>query len=386
MIISILCKGMFSSQVPLMTLALVAKELGHDIEVVTSSCEKRTEERYAGMGITVVSLCPEITFPVAGILGKIRFWRAFSKRAWSHLANKSPNNLLWIGSADTALALGKRLFARTYVLHIRELYDTVPHYRRALAKYAGRAKCVVVPEMCRAAILRSWYGLHQTPFVLPNKPAEHPKQRNLVIEDPQASAALASLHPNERIVLYQGHLGLGRDVLPVAEAVRRMGNGWRFVVMGPGNADYIARLTQNYPEVIHVPRVSAPLHLQITSRATIGVIVYGWDKLNNVFCAPNKIWEYAGFGLPMLCSDLPALQLTVQASGAGICVDMTDSIQMATALQQMGENYDQFSQSSVRFYDAVDIRSIIQLIFLRAGIFEEPYSLVNKDQLNGAGT
>jgi len=361
MLLRIFCKDSFDRNVPLMSLALVAKELGYDVEVVTTYSDRKTIEKYVNAGIVIVGLCPEYA-NARGIIRKLSQWLIFPRRAWRHMRQKQPASLLWIGSADTALALGKKLWGCRYILHIRELYDNSPFYRRALGEYARKADCVVVPEMCRGAILRSWYGLGKKPFVLPNKPAEHPRRRQMEVEDAQAKALLNTIKPDEKILLYQGHLGLGRDVRPVAEAVGRAGSGWRFVAMGPGNADYIASLKKDFPALLHIPRVSAPFHLQITSHAKVGVIVYAWDKLNNVFCAPNKIWEYSGFGLPILCSDLPTLETTVRANNAGVCVDMTNTAQIVTALRGMDENYASFSAAATRLYDSIDTRVTIKLI------------------------
>ena len=345
-----------------MSLVLVLHEIGNEVEIVTGYTEQITKLCFSDMGISITDLFTKDECTVLNVFSKLLHWRRFSKRAWKYIEEQKNDGLLWVSTADTALALGKKLFQRHYVLQILELYDTFPFYRHMLAKYARNANCVVVPEMCRAAIFRSWYGLNATPIVLPNKPDQHPGHRNLKIADEQARNMLTALKPNEKILLYQGHITIERDVRAIASAIQKIGDGWRFVVMGPVHGDYLDKLRKSCPNVIYIPRIIAPDHLQITSHAHIGVITYSWDKLNHVFCAPNKIWEYAGFGLPMICNELPSLQYSVEANNAGICVDMADGEQIESAIKKINNNYDSFSIAALQLYDSIDVHKIVQHI------------------------
>lgn len=46
----------------------------------------------------------------------------------------------------------------------------------------------------------------------------------------------------------------------------------------------------------------------ILSRCDIGYVSYPNDTLNNRFCAPNKVYEYASVGLPMIAAENPTLR------------------------------------------------------------------------------
>jgi glycosyltransferase involved in cell wall biosynthesis len=368
--VCILLKGRLEDMPPVMSLALVLKEIGHEVEVITGYSGQEAKLNFAEKGITIINLFEKHSNTGSNILSKIINWRVFSKQIWKHINSKTKETLLWVSTADTAMSMGRRLCTRHYVLNIFELYDKKPFYRYALKKYARHASCVVVPEMCRAAIFRSWYSLKQTPFVMPNKPAYHPRKRHLEINDDQARNVISSMHDDERIVLYQGHVSIYRDIRGVAEAIKNIGDGWRLVVMGSADAGYLRMLLECYPNTLYIPQVIAPTHLQITSHAYIGIIAYSWDRLNNVFCAPNKVYEYAGFGLPMICSDLPALRLSIHEKNAGICVDMANAQQIEMAFKQISNNYNYFSLAAQQLYESVDTRNIVQSIVERACQFD----------------
>jgi len=363
----VICKGELESLPAVMAVAIVLRELGYDLEVITSKSQNQTKVSFAEKGINIIDIIPEIVQPRSSIPKKAYVWKTFSKRVWYHIDRSEKNTLLWIASADTALALGKRLLRRRYVLQIRELYDNNSFYRKHLRAYAKKAGCVVVPEICRAAIFRSWYGLNQTPVVLPNRPADHPRQKKLKVDNEHAKAALKLLGPEDKIVLYQGHVGSDRDFRPVVETVSELGEDWRFVAMGPAHGDYLDRLRESCPKVIYLPRVIPPFYLQITSHAFIGVVTYSWGTLNNVFCAPNKVWEYSGFGIPMICSDMPALQFLVQTNNAGICVDMADRGKIESAFRMIDDNYAVYSSAASQLYDSVNIGAVIQHIIGNTG-------------------
>lgn len=76
--------------------------------------------------------------------------------------------------------------------------------------------------------------------------------------------------------------------------------------MGRGS-DYYDDLRSRYASerVLFVPFIRPPHHLQVTRLASIGVLSYFPDPsslaavINPLYCAPNKIFEYARYGVPM---------------------------------------------------------------------------------------
>ena len=122
--------------------------------------------------------------------------------------------------------------------------------------------------------------------------------------------------------------------------------------------DYLADLKSRFPFIIHQNFVSPPLHLHITSHAHIGIVTYTYESLNNIFCAPNKIYEYSGFGIPMIANKIPGLENTVGKFNAGKCVEF-ESKQLMKAIKEIDDNYEQYSANSLSLYNAVDNESTI---------------------------
>lgn len=341
---------------PVVSAALLLAEVADSVRLICPVCAPETKALLAHAGVGPITELSVGSRP-STLTGKVASWARFRHEAWRALTSAGRPDLLWIATADTALGLGPRLLHRRYLLTLLELYDRVPHYRLALRAYARAAAAVVVPEYCRAHIIRSWYGLDTTPLVLPNKPHFHPRLPRLALPSP--ASELMPEGARQRLVLYQGILNPDRDLACLASVVARLGTPWRLAVMGPPPEQTLAALSHVCPDVIAIPFMPAPDYLRVTSYAHIGVLSYAHRSLNQVFCAPNKTWEYTGFGIPCLCADVPGLALTLGAEGAGMCCDMGDEASVEHTLRALHDGWQAASRAATTFFDSVDCRAIV---------------------------
>ena len=60
-----------------------------------------------------------------------------------------------------------------------ELNDARGQFLNNLKEAFKEAEEIVVCEPNRASIMRTWMQLKTTPTVVPNKPLQHPRQRNI---------------------------------------------------------------------------------------------------------------------------------------------------------------------------------------------------------------
>jgi len=355
--ITIVCKSWIDGSPTVLTVAHGLRSTGCEVECICSACRPATRGTLERAGIKVHEVYTQDPLP-ARPMAKVMHYLAFRKRAWK-LLNQDKESLLWVARIDTAIALGRRLLERAYILALHELHDKYPIFQRAIRLYARNAHRVVTPEICRAAILRCWHSLDRTPFVLPNRPISHPRKRGIVVSDEKAGEVLASMPDGQRILLYQGNLGSDRDLEPVAKAVQQLGQPYRLLIMGKGEGSALHRLRDVCPSLVHIPWVVPPAHLEVTSHAHIGIAFYRFDSLNSVFCAPNKIWEYSGFGIPILCQDLPGLRFTVGVAGAGECVNTRRPEEVVAGISRIEDHYQQYSERAKGFYEATDTQELL---------------------------
>lgn len=86
------------------------------------------------------------------------------------------------------------------------------------------------------------------------------------------------------------------------------------------------------------------------------------SPLNSLFCAPNKLWEYALVGLPMVGNNLPGLRSVIERNGLGCVAVEGDPGSVAGAIAATCEERERFSARCSKFYGSVDIVHIIDQI------------------------
>ncbi len=97
----------------------------------------------------------------------------------------------------------------------------------------------------------------------------------------------------------------------------------------------------------------APKHLEVISQAHIGIGLYRPISLNQVYCAPNRLYEFTGFGIPVILPDFPGIaQLAAQYPGILTCdPDSPQSIASAICGLTPKNIYDNACQSAEGFFN-----------------------------------
>lgn len=234
------------------------------------------------------------------------------------------HDLIWTTTDNTVSLIGRGLLNyENHIMQLMELVEDTPLlyykvvyqlklnklFKTHLDKYARHAKYVVVPEFNRAHIIKAMWGLERLPVVLPNKPY----YLNLSNPNTEVLRIVENLRNcGKKLILYQGVFLKERKLEEFAQAVNSLGDEYAFCIMGSDTQER-KQLCEKYPEIIYVPFITPPFHLLITQIAFIGVLTYFptaddlAGKLNVVYCAPNKIYEYAYSGLPMIGNNIPGL-------------------------------------------------------------------------------
>lgn len=326
----------------------------YELTVIASEYESSTQKVYEEQGVKIISLYH--LEPKRGLLSRIRnkikkeFFLFFK---FEKLLRSVKCDILWIIGERTTVALGKKLLNKKFIQTVYELNDIRPKMLKQMAPATKAAYVNVACEYNRSQIMRAWFNLKDTPVVLPNKPYFHPRRRNIECQ-------YSKLLEGKKIILYQGHIIEERNLDGICEASLRL-KDYCLVLMG-GGSSYREFLKEKYPSVLFIDHVLPPHHLDITSYASIGVVTYSPTTLNNIYCAPNKIWEYGGFGIPMLANDIPGLHYTVEDSGAGLCIDMDDPDEIVDAVNTIDRKYDLYSKKAQEMYNSVDLGAIINNI------------------------
>ena len=219
------------------------------------------------------------------------------------------------------------------------------------------AAVIVEPEQNRADEIHRYFHLPQVPKVVANKPGFHP--RKLSGELPEIVRDVVKRAAGRPIFIYQGvwtedRVEVGKFLETIAE------NRPNYCVLLMPGTPAVSRLAKKCDNVFQLEYIPPPNHLAVTSVASVGIAVYNasgrtvLQRKNALFCAPNKIYEYAGFGIPTLGNRVPGLIDTVERAGAGVCVDVNEK-DILDGADKLINNIEQYKKSANKFFEDTDL-------------------------------
>ena len=342
---------------PCMSQIRMIHDLGADIEVWFGSSKDSAKEILSQEGIPYVELV-DPRGSASGMLDVLINWKSFRDAVKKRLKTIGSNDvLLWFGTAETAMPMIGALGDFEYVVSALELYDDIPAKKRLLGKLCRNARAVTACEITRAYIMRSWWGLDKVPYVFPNKPYGSKLEKNLPLTCDETRRIIDDLGGRE-FVIYQGILQNEECVAEIAKALADLDGRYPLVLMGIDRNGMAPRIKQIFGDTLYYESIPAPRHLEVTSRAHIGVVFYDGSNLNKAFCAPNKIYEYSSFGMPMIANRIPGLLNTVGAAGCAECVDLRAD-KIADAIDAIDKDYERYSEAARSFFERTDNISVM---------------------------
>ncbi len=195
----------------------------------------------------------------------------------------------------------------------------------ALERRAIKAADLVIaanPE--RARIMHRHYRLSTVPLAVRNispPPAAIMSYTEVCGRYP----ALVRVSADQRICIYQGEIDLQRGLARYVEAARHLPGNYRLVLVGGGpDAAALRGLVQGAGlegKICLIGKVPREHLHDILRQCDVGLITYPLVELNNIYCAPNKIYEYAQAGLPVVATPQPPLRAMVEEYDLGACLE-----------------------------------------------------------------
>lgn len=355
---------------PTLSLIRILKGFGHDIVLCTSSIDDSVIQLCKDKGITLRDLGHSYSPENSAVKKMIKI--PLIKAGISNTLKEEYNDdtIIWVMTSITLKYLGNTLNNKKYIMYMYELSQNIRYYPRLpipkvnLEKLFQQAKAVIECEYNRAHIVKAWFGLANLPYVVPNKPYMDRLEPKMQICDEYCAGVIDEIK-DRTIIIYQGIIDPERPLEPFIDAVAEMGNKYALVIMSSDIEKIRDKAKYN---TYLLPFIAPPRHLEITSWADIGILTYvpvrgeTTSPLNAVYCAPNKIFEYAMFGIPMVGNDIPGLTTEFNRHGIGASFREYCKDDIVTAIQTIISDYDSYKQNSYNYYTRIDNVEIFSMI------------------------
>lgn len=192
------------------------------------------------------------------------------------------------------------------------------------------AVLIIAANRYRARLMKKYYGLNRLPVPIRNIPS--PAQRQAHSDVEQRFSFLRS--DGRKVIIYEGNVAFSRGVHHFVNAMSLLRDDCVMVLVGQGTGlDAVRQSVARYGlgrDVILLDNVPhADLHT-ILGLCHIGIVTYSFSGLNNIYCSPNKLFEYAYAGLPVVSSGQRVLRQVVERYRIGECLSEKEMAQPET--------------------------------------------------------
>ncbi len=225
----------------------------------------------------------------------------------------------------------------------------------------NKAWKVVCCEPTRSVITKAYFSLKDKPITIPNKPFFDSCYQY------KKSIDLEGLR-DKKIIIYQGIFNYPeRKMEELCESLNHLPSEFVLLLIGRSN-QYKDMLEKKYKSerVFFVDFIPFPDYLSLTAKSYIGILNYNsipgnmYQSLNTLYCAPNKIYEYAYYNLPVISNELLALSEVFSKHKFGIALEKFEPLEIASAILYIDQNYDSFSNEAAGFYNNFDLNVEIE--------------------------
>lgn len=304
--------GRIENLPPLITSAVALVNNRVDVRICAFSSSDSTAGYLKSKNVQVVLIRDKHpgTFFRKCVMWVESFWKLYKEK------RKFQPDCLWLHLGHVCAIQAFAPFIRRGVLIVVHLHELVTYNKLLfmLTNYLTRkADIAILPERNRAYIIKEFSRSKCRFFTIPNRPLAE-----LITIDQSKNKAqqFFRLHGGSdncnRFLIYQGIFTPERCLSEIITAFSSLeAKDVGLILMG-GNKqsnyeEKLRYLAASDNRIVFINHISPPYHLEITRGCHAGIALYAPTRLNNIYCAPNKIYEFAACGIGMVLPDFPGM-------------------------------------------------------------------------------
>jgi len=249
----------------------------------------------------------------------------------------------------------------SYLTQCKYIYDAheliIPEKKRKqskrekffylLEKFSVKhANMIIAANRERSQLMKMHYGLKNIPFVIRNIP-QKPEQAIENIN--HYYPILKNKKMNDIWLVYQGDMSFDRGIKKFLIAMQHTNSQFRLILIG-GGPDMIQikkiiteRKLDN--KIVLLGKIPRDHLYSVLKICNIGIVTYPFQDLNNIYCASNKIFEYAQAGLAVISTCQPPLRSIIEKYKFGILLGCNKNRTISTenildAIQNLSDKYN----------------------------------------------
>lgn len=250
-----------------------------------------------------------------------------------------------------------------------------------------RADKIIAANEERARLMQDFYQLTTSPLVVRNIP---PAAKHFIKEE--QAAVREDTEPDFKLV-YQGDMSLERGLLKFLLAFKYLPSPYKLFLIGGGtDLPRIKELvvTEGLQESVHIiGKVTRDKLQAMLPSFDLGIISYPYKGLNNIYCAPNKLYEYTQAGLAVIATDQPPLKHYIETYRLGAVVAVDEDrpnaipIKIAESIKEIAKNLPLYQTNLGRFVEEHNWDNEKEKLISEFAKFNLSHRNIEKEQRTG---
>jgi glycosyltransferase involved in cell wall biosynthesis len=140
-------------------------------------------------------------------------------------------------------------------------------------------------------------------------------------------------------LVYCGRYEASRGLPELIEAMQYLPESYELHLQGYGSLEFALKEQAKKLGLEHRIHFRSPVKkeqiVESLKFADVGVIAYQPVNLNNLYCTPNKLFEYIAAGLAIVASDVPELRKIVEKYHLGYLFNPYEPKDIASAIRKI---------------------------------------------------
>ncbi|MCE7909239.1 MAG: hypothetical protein DYH02_12860 [Candidatus Omnitrophica bacterium COP1] len=304
--------GKIESLPPLLTSSVAMKIHGAEVRVVAFSSSDSTLQYLKNQNIEVILVRNEHP---CSLVQKAFMWLESFWVLYKQKRSFKPT-CLWFHLGHVFIIQAFIPFLKTGVSIAVQVHELVS-YSRFLFMLANRlirkAEIVILSEKNRAFIIKEFSRSRARFIIIPNRPLE-----DAIPAEGSKSATRQIFQSHggsdqcREFLIYQGIFTDDRCLVEIVSAFHSFQrDDVGLILMGgtleSGFVNNLRKICHSDKRVVIIGHIPPPDHLSITKGCYAGIALYAPTRLNQIYCAPNKIYEFAACGIGMILPDFPGM-------------------------------------------------------------------------------
>lgn len=335
-------------------------------EINTDGRVQRSMDFLRSIGNLEIHLvsCGLIDYPIDGViqhqiklkpLGFKNYWRFWQEAKTIIKSVETKTTLFYLHDYySMLLAPIVKAVKGVFIYDAHELLIKAPGQKYTLReklfiwverKWAKDAYKVIAANVERENVMRDVYELTNTMNILN-------------IADYKYQQIAGSIKNDINWVVYQGVITESRKLSFFICALKYLPSSYKLMFIGGGPdggqgdralLENIAQVEGVQSRVLFTGRMANKDMMERLKECKVGIITYPFNTYNNIYCSPNKLYEYTAIGMPVISSKQPFLEKVVNEYHIGELFDFEDRQTFATNIEKIVSNYDAYTKNISKF-------------------------------------